>query len=79
VSRRKLVHPLKFILLKIGKTGYWFNQTFIPMSNYLHYWMEGDEALVSYRMNNRKQWFWPKVKNETELRAKIFRQKYGIE
>lgn len=56
MNLRKLVWPVKFILHRIGKTGYWFNQTFIPMGNYLHYWMQGDEALARYKNPYLYRW-----------------------
>jgi hypothetical protein len=54
---RKLAYPLKWILTRIGKTGYWFNQTFIPMGNYVHYWMQGDEALARYKQPYDPRWY----------------------
>ncbi len=66
MNRRKLIYPLKWIFSRIGKTGYWFNQTFVPMSNYLHYWMLGDEALARYKMHNSPKWFWKWVSRKNK-------------
>jgi hypothetical protein len=57
MNLRKLARPVAFILRKIGKTGYWFNQTFIPMGNYVHYWIQGDEALARYKQPYDPRWY----------------------
>lgn len=57
VNLRKLAWPVKFILHRIGKTGYWLNQTFIPMGNYVHYWMQGDEAITRYKQPYDPRWY----------------------